>query len=142
MTDLHMAGDRLGPGRLAHAYAWRRFIDLGQLPINGSDAPVESPNPFWGLYAAVARRDLDWRPEDGFQTGDALTLDEAVRSYTVWAARAAFQEGQIGCLAPGARCDMAVLDRDPYDTPVRELHAIKPVMTVIGGSPAWTEPRF
>jgi predicted amidohydrolase YtcJ len=142
MTDLHMAGDRLGPGRLKDAYAWRRLADLGLRLINGSDAPIESPDPFRGIYAACARRDLDWRPAEGFGIGDALTLHEAFLSYTVWPAWACFCDGELGTLSEGMRADFAVLDRDPFQIPVRELHAVKPVMTVIGGSPAWMGAGF
>jgi predicted amidohydrolase YtcJ len=142
MTDLHMAGLRLGEGRLGDAYAWRRLLDLGCVLINGSDAPIESPNPFLGIYAACARRDLQWRPEGGFQPGDALTAAEALASYTVWPAWAAFAEGELGRLSAGCRCDFAVLDRDPLSTPLRELHGTRALLTVIGGSPAWASPDF
>jgi predicted amidohydrolase YtcJ len=142
MTDLHMAPGRLGPERVRDAYGWRRLLELGSVLINGSDAPIESPDPFRGIYAACARRDLDWMPPGGFQTGDALTVGEALRSYTVWPAWASFCEGELGALSVGKRADFAVLDRDLFETPVRELHAARALMTVIGGSPAWVSPEF
>jgi predicted amidohydrolase YtcJ len=142
MTDLHMAGDRLGPERIRDAYAWRRLLDLGCRLINGSDAPIESPDPFRGIYAACARRDLDWAPPEGFQIRDALTVEEALMSYTVWPAWACFCEAELGALSVGMRADFAVLDRDLYATPVRDLHRARALMTVIGGVPAWVSPEF
>jgi predicted amidohydrolase YtcJ len=142
MTDLHMAPDRLGPARIADAYAWRRLLDLGSVIINGSDAPIETPDPLKGIYAACARRDLLWRPKEGFRPGDAMTVGEALMSYTAWPAWACFCEGELGSLGVGKRADFAVLDRDLCETPLEELRHAKALMTVIGGCPVWTSPDF
>jgi predicted amidohydrolase YtcJ len=141
MTDLHMAGDRLGPERLKDAYPWRRFLDLGMTLVNGSDAPIESPNPFHGLYAACTRRDLEGRPPDGFGPGDALSAEEALKSYTAWPAAASFSERDLGALAAGRYADFAVLDRDPLGIPARELCGLTAWMTVVGGRPAMASFR-
>jgi predicted amidohydrolase YtcJ len=142
MTDLHMAPARLGEGRLPDSYCWRRLLDLGCVLVNGSDAPIESPNPFLGIYAACSRRDLEGRPPDGFRAGDALTVREALASYTVWPAWASFCEGELGVLGVGAAADLAVLDRDPTVVPVGELPGTRTVMTVVGGAPVWASPDF
>jgi predicted amidohydrolase YtcJ len=133
MTDLAMAADRLGPGRLGRAYAWRDFLGQGGYLVNGSDCPVEPVNPFLGIYAAVTRQNLAGQPPGGFLPAHRLTRWEALASYTAWGARAAFQEGKLGVLAPGALADFAVLDRDPMGCPDEDIPKIKVLMTVVGG---------
>jgi predicted amidohydrolase YtcJ len=133
MTDLLMAEDRLGPERLKRAYAWRDIVDRGGYLINGSDCPVESPNPFWGIYAAVTRQNFLGQPAAGFGPEHRLTRYEALASYTVWAAKAAFQEGRLGALVPGAYADFVALDRDIFDCPAEEIPKTQVVQTVVGG---------
>ncbi|MDR1395456.1 MAG: amidohydrolase [Deltaproteobacteria bacterium] len=133
MTDIHMAEDRLGPQRLKRAYAWRDIIDRGGYIINGSDCPVEPVNPFWGMDAAVTRQDLQGRPPGGFMPSQALSRWEALASYTLWGARAAFQEDNIGVLKPGLLADLAIVDRDIMECPDRDLPGTQVLETVIGG---------
>jgi predicted amidohydrolase YtcJ len=133
MTDLHMARERLGPDRLSRAYAWRDVIDRGGIIINGSDSPVESINPFMGMYAAVARKDLKGQPKDGFGHEHALSRLEALSSYTVWAARAAFVEDVLGSLSVGKHADFAIIDRDILTCPERAIAGTRVVGTVVGG---------
>jgi predicted amidohydrolase YtcJ len=133
MTDLHMAESRLGPDRLKRAYAWRDVVDRGGYVINGSDCPIESPNPFLGLYAAVTRKDLKGHPPEGFGPEQRLSRLEALSSYTVWAARAAFASDKIGSLAVGKLCDFAVLDRDILTCPERAIAGTRVLASVIGG---------
>src|SRR5262249_10614920 len=106
-SDMEWAIDRLGPDRLAGADACRSFADTGVVIAGGSDFPVESPNPFHGIYAAVARRpftgeDRGWQPEQ------RMTREEAVRSFTTWNAYASRQETDLGTLAAGKRADLVV----------------------------------
>jgi predicted amidohydrolase YtcJ len=133
MTDLHMAKDRLGSERLGRAYVWRDVIDRGGHVINGSDSPVESINPFMGIYAAVARKDLKGFPKEGFGPEHALSRLEALSSYTVWSARAAFAEGSLGSLAVGKMADFAILDRDILTCPERAIAGTRVIGTVVGG---------
>ena len=133
MTDLHMAPARLGPDRLRRAYAWRDIVDRGGIVINGSDSPVESVNPFMGIYAAVARKDLKGRPKDGFGPEHALSRFEALSSYTVWAARAAFIESSLGSLSVGKYADFAILDRDILTCPERAIAGTRVLATVVDG---------
>ncbi|MDR2340221.1 MAG: amidohydrolase [Deltaproteobacteria bacterium] len=139
MYDLRMAPLRLGPQRIRDCYAWRRILDGGFL-INGSDAPVESPNPFHGIYAAVSRRDLSGYPEEGFQPRDALTLEEALLSYTRWSADAAFRQKDQGTLSIGKLCDLVVLDRDIFSVGLRDIADTVPLMTVVGGETVFADP--
>jgi predicted amidohydrolase YtcJ len=133
MTDIAMAESRLGSKRLKRAYAWRDILDRGGYIINGSDCPVESPNPFEGIYAAVTRRDLQGWPIEGFLPEQRLTRWEALASYTVWGAKAAFKSGRLGQLIPGALADFVVIDRDIMDCSVREIAKIKALKTIVAG---------
>ncbi len=81
-----MAEDRIGTERLKGAYAWRTFLDQGTRIAGGSDFPVESDNPFFGLYSAVTRADHDGKPVGGWHPEQAMTLTEAFRAFTLDAA--------------------------------------------------------
>jgi predicted amidohydrolase YtcJ len=133
MTDLHMVRYRLGEKRLQNTYSWRKILEGGSILINGSDAPIETPNPFHGIYAAVSRRDLMGNPKGGYRTEDALSLSEAILSYTKWPAYASFMEKDLGELSVGKLCDFVVLDKDVFSIPQREIADVKPLMTVVGG---------
>jgi predicted amidohydrolase YtcJ len=133
MADLDLAEERLGPAALARSYRWREILDRGGILAGGSDAPIESANPFVGIYAAVTRQNLEGRPPGGWRPADRLTRLEALKSYTTWAARAIFAENRQGSLAPGRLADFIVLDRDPLTCPEAELKAVEVLKTVIGG---------
>jgi predicted amidohydrolase YtcJ len=111
-SDMYWAKDRLGPVRITHAYAYRSLLEQNGWMPNGSDFPVESINPVFGFYAAVARKDLKGMPAGGFQKDQALTREQALRAMTIWAAKASFGERERGSLEPGKNADFVILDRD------------------------------
>jgi hypothetical protein len=124
---------RLGPERLKGAYAWRSLLDTGVVIAGGSDFPVERPNPFHGIYAAVARRprsgeERSWQPEQ------RMSRAEAVRSFTAWNAYASHQEAQLGSLAPGKRADLIVCSEDVFTCPEEHIKDIVPLQTMVGGA--------
>jgi len=133
MNDLAMAGERLGPALLPRAYAWREILEAGGVMTGGSDAPIESVNPFLGLYAAVTRQTLSGRPAGGWGPEHRFTRLEALKSYTSWAAWAMFAEKRQGSLAPGKLADFTVLSGDPLACPAEELKDLQALLTVIGG---------
>lgn len=136
-SDMPWAQDRLGPERLAGAYAWRRFLEAGvRLPL-GSDFPVERVSPMLGLYAAVTRQDIDGHPPGGWLPDQRLTVAEALRGFTVEAAWAGFAEDEVGRLAPGLRADFVILDRDPFQVPPQRLDEIVVRSTWIDGRPVY-----
>jgi hypothetical protein len=139
-SDMRWAEERLGPERVRGAYAWRRFLSMG-LPVpNGSDFPVEDPNPLWGFYAAVTRQDHEGRPEGGWMPDQRMTRQEALKSWTLDSAYAAFEEKDKGSLEPGKLADFVMLSQDIMTVPPREILAAHVVMTVVGGAIVHREP--
>ncbi|HSC09612.1 MAG TPA: amidohydrolase, partial [Rhodanobacteraceae bacterium] len=113
-SDMNMAQDRVGAERLNGAYAWRTLLDQGTVIAGGSDFPVESPNPFFGIHAAVTRQDHGNRPPGGWRPEQKMTLLEAFRAFTLDAAYAEHQEKTLGTLEPGKWSDFIVIDRDIF----------------------------
>jgi len=132
-SDMNMAEDRIGPDRIKGGYAWRRLLDSGAVLASGSDFPVELPNPFYGLYAAVTRQDRDGMPEGGWYIDQGLTRAEALHSFTLAAAYAAHQEDRMGSLEPGKWADFIIVDRDYFDIPNSEIDDIQVIETWVGG---------
>jgi len=114
-SDKNMAGDRLGEERLKGAYAWKTLLDSGARLAGGSDFPVESANPFYGLFAAVTRQSQDNQPPGGWLPHEKLDRDQTLSLFTEWAAWSAHQEKVIGRLMPGYAADF-ILVRDDYFT--------------------------
>ena len=131
--DLHFALRRLGMARAAEGYAWQKFIDQGNYIPAGSDAPVEEGNPMIEFYAAVTRKDTTGFSADGWHPEYKMTRAEALKSLTIWGARAAFDENIIGSLEVGKYADLVVLDRDLMTEPEDRLFDIKALMTMVAG---------
>jgi predicted amidohydrolase YtcJ len=132
-SDMNMAEDRLGPDRIKGAYAWRTLFKAGARLAGGSDFPVERPNPFLGLYAAVTRQDAAGRPPGGWYPAEKLTREEALQLFTLDAAFAGHMETQVGSLEPGKWADFILIDRDYFKVPENEIDDIKVVATYVGG---------
>lgn len=120
-SDKNMAGDRLGEERLAGAYAWRKLLASGAHLAGGSDFPVESANPFFGLHAAVTRQSQDDQPPGGWLPGEKLNRDETLSLFTEWAAWAAHQEDVIGKLLPGYAADFILVRDDYFSVPEQDI---------------------
>ena len=133
LSDMQMAEAAWG-GRNALAYAWRAQLDAGASLLFGSDAPVESPNPFEGLYAAMTRRRADGFPAaEGWHPEQRLTLTEALDAYTLAPARAAGWRAPIGRLVPGAPAELILLDENFFDLPPENLRRTRPMATMVEG---------
>ena len=137
-SDMNMAEDRVGPQRIEGGYAWRRMLDAGVVIASGSDFPVELPNPFLGLYAAVTRQDLEGWPPGGWYPEETLTREEAVRGFTLDAAYSGFMENEVGSLERGKRADFIVLDRDIMQIPSAEILQVKVTETWLDGQRVFT----
>jgi len=132
-SDMPWAIDRLGPERIKGAYAWRQILSTGAPIAFGSDFPVESENPFLGLYAAITRQDASGNPKGGWGPEERLTPEEALRGFTLSAAYAAFEEGVRGSIAVGKKADLVILNGNPLTTPVSNLLTMKPEAVIVDG---------
>jgi predicted amidohydrolase YtcJ len=138
-SDMPWAEARLGTERVKGAYAWRRFLSLGVHIADGSDFPVENPNPLWGFYAAITRQDRNGKPESGWFPDQRMTRDEALRSWTLEGAYAAFEEDSKGSLEPGKAADFVMLSGDIMQLPPSEILKTRVTMTVAAGEVVYSE---
>ena len=132
-SDRTMAEARLGPARLAGAYAWKSLTAAGARLAFGSDAPVELPDPFAGIAAATTRQGPDGQPFGGWQPQERVTLEQALAGWTSEAAYAGFADGRFGRIEPGQRADFILVDRDPTLASRSELAATRVLQTWVGG---------
>ncbi len=132
-SDMNMAEDRIGHERIQGAYAWQRFLKQGTIVAGGSDFPVESPNPFYGLYSAVTREDHDGQPPGGWYPDQDMTLVEALRAFTLDAAYAEHAETTLGTLEPGKWADFILVDHDVIKDPASKIWNTKVLQTWVGG---------
>jgi len=137
MQGVHCTSDgpwvpeRLGAERSAEgAYVWRQLIDSGAVVANGTDAPIEDVDPIASFYSSITRRMSNG---ELFHPEQRMTRMEALRSYTLDAAFAAFEEEQKGSLTPGKLADVAVLSRDIMSVPEDEIPGTRVLYTIIGG---------
>jgi predicted amidohydrolase YtcJ len=138
MQPVHLCADirpadRYWGRRSRYAYAFRLLADAGCLLAFGSDAPVEPINPFYGIFASVARVSLDLNPQGGWYPEERISVEEALAAYTVGAAEAAGISHDVGQLAAGKLADFVVLERNPTEVHPEELRDIKPLATFVGG---------
>ena len=132
-SDMYWAKDRLGEERLKGAYALKTLMKQnGWIPL-GTDFPVESPNPFYTFYAAVARMDAKQFPAGGFQIENALSREEALRGMTIWAAKAAFEEQIKGSLEKGKLADFILVDKDLMKDNLEDIRMLMPAAVFLNG---------
>jgi len=140
MQPLHATSDmiiaeRYWGERCRGAYAWKSLLDTGAALAFGSDCPVEVCDPLAGIHAAVTRRRADGSPgADGWRPEQRLTVEQAVRAYTLGAAYAAGREVDCGSVSAGKRADLTVLDRDIFSIDPHEIRNAKAAATIVGGA--------
>jgi predicted amidohydrolase YtcJ len=130
--DSHIVHERAGKELADSSYAFRTLQKLGLHVSNGTDCPVEAPDPMRGVQCAVTRQPLDgslapYRPEE------AMSVAEALNSYTAEGAYASFEEGFKGQIAPGMAADFVILDGDPFSVQPAEIKDIRVLETYLGG---------
>ena len=133
-SDRPWAIDRLGQQRIIDgAYVWKKLIDSGATIINGSDVPVEPINPIASFYASVTRKTLKGEPENGYESEQVMTREQALRSYTIDAAYGAFEEKLKGSIQVGKLADFTVFSKDLMTISENEILTTEVVMTIVGG---------
>ena len=133
IDDGRWAEKRIGAERIRTTYAFRSLIDSGGVLAFGSDWTVAPLDPVLGLYSAVTRRTLDGRHPAGWVPAEKISLDEALRAYTLGNARAVGAEARRGILRPGAWADLVLLDRDLFAVPDSTIGEARVQATVVGG---------
>jgi predicted amidohydrolase YtcJ len=140
MQPLHatsdmLIADRYWGSRCTGAYAWKSLLEAGAALAFGSDCPVEICNPLGGIHAAVTRRRADGSPgAEGWRPEQSLTVEQAVRGYTLGAAYAAGWETETGSIEAGKHADLTVLDADIFSIDAHEIRNVKPAAVIVGGS--------
>lgn len=132
-SDMRWAEQRVGPDRIAGAYAWKSFLKLGVPVANGSDFPVEEADPLPGFYATVTRQDAAGHPPGGWLPAERLSRAEALESWTLAGAFAAFEEKEKGSLTPGKLADFVLLSHDILRAPPKQILAARVLLTVVNG---------
>ncbi len=138
-TSDYPVADRYWGARTPYSYNPRLQLDRGVVVAFGSDSPVEPMGSLIGIHAAVTRQRADGSPAGGWNPAARLTVDEALRGYTLGPAYAAGMEDRLGRLAPGYLADMVALDRDLYSIPPAEILDAQVVSTMVGGLWRWGE---
>ncbi len=133
IDDGRWAEKYIGPDRVKTTYAFRSLLDSGATLAFGSDWFVAPATPLEGIYAAVTRRTLDGKNPDGWVPEQKITVEEALKAYTINAAYASFEEDLKGSLEPGKLADFVVLDRDITAIDPVEIWNVKALQTRVGG---------
>jgi hypothetical protein len=138
-SDMNMAEDRIGRVRLKGAYAWKTFLEQGSRVAFGSDFPVELANAFHGLHAAVTRQTAENEPKMGWIPEEKVTIEDALRGFTLDAAYAAFQDDKLGTLEIGKRADFIFIDRDIFKRPASDIRDTQVLETWINGQQVFSK---
>lgn len=132
-SDMYWAEVRLGSERIHDAYIFKQLLDQNGYIALGSDFPVEAINPLFGFHAAVTRQDAKGWPEEGFQSNDKLSRQEALKGMTIWAAYANFEEDKKGSIEVGKWADFVITKQDIMTAPSETLRDIEVTATYVGG---------
>lgn len=133
IDDGRWAEKVIGYERCKTTYAFRSLIDAGATVAFGSDWFVAPPVPLYGIYAAVTRRTLDDKNPDGWIPGQKISVEEALKAYTIYAAYASFEEQKKGSLEAGKLADYVILEKNIFEIPPEEIRAVSVIRTVVGG---------
>ncbi len=132
-SDMYWAEDRVGSERIKGGYAYKDLLNKYGKVALGTDFPVEKVSPFLTFYAAVARKDLNNYPKEGFQTGNALSREETLKGMTIWAAYSNFEENEKGSIETSKFADFIILDKNIMEVEINEVPTIKVLQTFVNG---------
>jgi len=133
IDDGRWAEKRIGPERAKTTYAFRSLLDSGAMLAFGTDWTVAPLSPMLSIYAAVTRRTLDGKHPNGWIPEQRISVEEAIRAYTVGSAFAEFQENEKGTITPGKLADIVILARDIFKIDPKEIEKVKVVTTIMDG---------
>jgi hypothetical protein len=138
-SDMHWINKRLGADRLNEVCNWQSLIKTGTIIAGGSDAPVESPDPLSGVYAAVTRKDKAGEPAGGWQGHERLTREQALLMYTQWPAYASFLENKTGKIKLGFQANFTVLSKNLMSVLPEDILKTKVLFTIVNGKVVYAE---
>ena len=130
---MYWVRDRLGEHRVKGAYAYKDLLKQNGIVALGTDFPVEDISPIKTFYAAVARKDAQGYPKDGYQMENALSKKEALKGMTIWAALSNFEENEKGSLEIGKSADFVILNNDIMIMNEENILDVKVIQTFING---------
>jgi len=133
IDDGRWAEKRIGPERVLTTYAFRDLIDAGAKLSFGSDWTVAPLDPLFGIYAALTRRTIDGANPGGWVPEQKITVEEALRAYTINNAHGAYLENELGTIEVGKCADLVVLDRDLFAIDAVEIEKVRVDLTMVGG---------
>ena len=136
--DMHIYEDRIGPALTSTSYAWRTLYESGVHTSFGTDCPVETFDTMPNLYTAVTRQNVTGQGKQRFLPGQAMTMEQALKCYTIEGAYASGEEGQKGTITPGKLADFIVLDRDLFQIDPEEILQTKVLQTWVQGQLCYT----
>jgi predicted amidohydrolase YtcJ len=134
ISDKKFCEKRIGPERAKGAYAWKSLIDAGSTLAFGTDYQVEPLNPMEGLYAAVTRKERFGEEGNGWYPEQKISMEEAIKYYTLGSAYAQFMEDRKGMIKPGYLADIVITDRDLTTIAESEIMKTKVDYTITGGA--------
>lgn len=140
-TDRSMAPVHVGSDRISHCYAYKKIHTAGVVMTCGSDAPVENPNPWLGIWAAVNVADVSGKMLMGRNASDRLTLEEALEIYTVNSWKALRKENAFGLIKEGYRADFTVVHGDPFEMDPLKLYTVEHLATFVDGACTWKREK-
>ena len=141
VSDMDTA-DRFWGKRSRYAYAFNSLLKNGTKLIFGSDSPVESFNPFSGMYAALTRAKFDQPHSGGWYPEEKILLDNILSAYTINPAVISDWDDKIGSISAGKFADLIVLPLNPFEIDPNELKDLLPVATMVAGQWVWQEDEL
>ena len=141
ISDKKFYEKRVGTERCKGAYAWRSLVEAGSMLAFGTDYQVEPLNPMEGLYAAVSRKERLGEEGEGWFPEQRLTMEEAIKYYTIGSAYAQFMENRKGMIKTGYLADIVIVDKDLLSIPESEIMKTKIDYTITGGKVVYESGR-
>jgi predicted amidohydrolase YtcJ len=141
ISDKKFYEKRVGPERCREAYVWRSLVNAGSLLAFGTDYSVEPLNPMEGLYASVTRKDRHGEEGQGWFPEEKLTMEEAIKFYTLGSAYAQFMDDRKGMIKSGYLADIIILDKDLFAIAEGEIMKTKVDYTIVGGKVVYSSGK-